>query len=133
MGALMLGIDSAAMVLDVTAAQHEAQVVLPSLLEALDIRRPVLIGATLFFAVMAVAISVVVGVTLGAIAGFSKLTSVNKVSVLGSLESDGQVALFETEGGRVNEATSVQPPMRIADLRATRRALTPSLKERQAR
>lgn len=31
----------------------------------------------------------------GAIAGFSKLTSVNKVSVLGSLESDGQVALFD--------------------------------------
>lgn len=31
----------------------------------------------------------------GAIAGFSKLTSVSKVAVLGSLESDGQVALFD--------------------------------------
>ena len=31
----------------------------------------------------------------GAIAGFSKLTSVSNVSVLGSLESDGQVALFD--------------------------------------
>ena len=31
----------------------------------------------------------------GAVAGFSKLTSVSKVSVLGSLESDGQVALFD--------------------------------------
>jgi ABC-type branched-subunit amino acid transport system substrate-binding protein len=31
----------------------------------------------------------------GAVAGFSKLTSVSKVSVLGSLESDGQVALYD--------------------------------------
>lgn len=31
----------------------------------------------------------------GAVAGFSKLTSVSNVDVLGSLESDGQVALFD--------------------------------------
>jgi branched-chain amino acid transport system substrate-binding protein len=31
----------------------------------------------------------------GAVSGFSKLTSVSKISVLGSLESDGQVALFD--------------------------------------
>lgn len=31
----------------------------------------------------------------GAIAGFSKLTTVSKVAVLGSLESDGQVALYD--------------------------------------
>ncbi|MFA5709409.1 ABC transporter substrate-binding protein [Mycolicibacterium sp.] len=31
----------------------------------------------------------------GAVSGFSKLTSVNKAAVLGSLESDGQVALFD--------------------------------------
>lgn len=31
----------------------------------------------------------------GAVAGFSKLTTVNKAAVMGSLESDGQVALFD--------------------------------------
>jgi ABC-type branched-subunit amino acid transport system substrate-binding protein len=31
----------------------------------------------------------------GAVSGFSKLASVSKISVLGSLESDGQVALFD--------------------------------------
>jgi branched-chain amino acid transport system substrate-binding protein len=32
----------------------------------------------------------------GAVSGFSKLTSVDRISVLGSLESDGQVALFDS-------------------------------------
>jgi ABC-type branched-subunit amino acid transport system substrate-binding protein len=31
----------------------------------------------------------------GAVSGFSKLTSVSKISVMGSLESDGQVALYD--------------------------------------